>query len=259
MGSSDALRPVRVERIGPLDPTMTRVTFGMVDGQVSETVRAHAGHCRLHFPDAGGSAVWPRVFTYRRWHPDGRFDVDFALHGGNGPAARWLARARPGDIIGWRHGGPPKLSLERPRRDPVVLFADASALPVVSALVEQAHRELRGHVILDLAEAADPGPLDAPAGVPVRVLRPSDGIDRGGMLHGLRLPPAATLFVACEAGMMRRLRRIALADLDVPRERVFASGYWKAGLSTEEVDQAKRRPEWFDDERVRHRELPRAC
>jgi NADPH-dependent ferric siderophore reductase len=248
MGSSDPIRPVRVERIVQLDPTMVRVTFAVVGCPAPAEVRIPAGHCRLIFADAKDPARrWPRVFTYRKWHPDGHFDVDFALHSGTGPAALWIARAAVGDVIGWKHGGGPKLTLEDAPAGPLLAFGDATALPVISALLEHAHPRLKGLLFLDLPPAARPEPIDAPPGIMVRLLHPRTTSDALEDVRGLGLVHPATVFVACEAGRMRALRRLALDDLRVAREHVFTSGYWKAGLTTEEVDAAKRQPEWFGD------------
>jgi NADPH-dependent ferric siderophore reductase len=246
MGSSEPLRTVAVERIFQLDPTMVRVTLRATGGAVPEALRLHAGHCRLVFPDnRTGAPAWPRVFTYRRWHEDGRFDIDFARHGGTGPAARWITQARAGDMIGWRHGGAPKLTLAADLPGPVALIGDATARPVISALLEQAQAGLRGHVLLLLPHLEGPLPLAAPAGVTVRTVASAAACEAA--FWRLKLPPTTTLFAALEAGTMRALRRIALDEHCLPRERVFTSGYWKAGLSAEEVDTAKRRPDWFGD------------
>ncbi len=204
MGSSDPVRAARVERIVPLDPTMTRVTFAVVEGDVADQVRAHAGHCRLFFPDAAAPArLWPRVFTYRRWHADGSFDVDFALHGGTGPAALWIARAAAGDVIGWKHGGAPKATLRLATDGPLLAFGDATALPVISALLERAHPRLTGQVFLDLPRAARPGPISAPPGVSVHILPCETPFGTVETLRALSAGRPATVFAACEAERMR--------------------------------------------------------
>ncbi|MCU0906291.1 MAG: siderophore-interacting protein [Rhodobacteraceae bacterium] len=235
-----------VERVAPLGAAMARVTLRAIGGPVPLAVRTHAGHCRLLFPDhAADGGARPRVFTYRRWHADGGFDIDFALHGGTGPAARWIARAKVGDRLGWKHGGAPKLSLTAELPGPVVLIGDATAQPVISALLERAPAGLRGHVLLLSTHLEGLLPLAAPAGVAVRTVASAAACEAA--LRRLTLSPATTLFAALEAGAMRALRRIALEELRLPHAQVFTSGYWKAGLSAEEVDDAKRRPDWFGD------------
>ena len=103
-------------------------------------------------------------------------------------------------------------------------------------------------MVLDLARAACPPPIHAPSGVSVWRLRQATLSEtlEAVQTHGANRP--ATVFVACEAGRMRALRRLALDEWRVPQERVFTSGYWKAGLSSEQVDAAKRLPDWFGDD-----------
>lgn len=245
MASSDPIREVRVERVTPLGPTMRRVTFAPEGDPQPTQKRPHGGHCRLFFPDPQDATVSrSRTFTYRRWHVDGRFDVDFVVHDGGGPAARWLRRAVRGDAIGWRHGGPPKVTLEKPSARDSFLVADATALPLVSALLETADATRQIHVLL-LPDTCGPLPgIDAARAVAVRPCRCVEDIE-ARLRSACR---ADCLFLAaCEAASMRRLRRLALDEIGLDPRHVFTSGYWKAGLSTEEVDVAKRGRDWFGD------------
>lgn len=248
MGSSDRIRIVRVERIATLGPAMTRVTIRVVDGGMQEDVRVHAGHCRLLFPDAEDpTRTWARVFTYRRWHADGSFDIDFVRHQGAGPAARWIACAETGDVIGWKHGGPPKITLEDPPRHKMLIYGDASALPVISALLERAHPDLAGDVFLDLPPGIDPWVPEAPRALNMRVIRTSRDRDPEDILRGYGQGRWSRAFIACEAGTMRSLRRYALDDLGLLHTHITASGYWKIGLTSEQVEREKRTSDWFGD------------
>lgn len=235
----------------PLGPGMRRVTLAPLGPPQPRQDRPTAGHCRLVFPDpVGGALRWPRAFTYRRWHDDGRFDVDFAVHRGNGPAARWLSRAKVGDVLGWRHGGPPKHSLADRENTATALIADAAGLPVVLALVESVPAP-RGIRVFLLEDARSPIPVDV-ANSGVEVSRFGDGQALGTALLGMRSAPPALFFAACEAGQMRRLRRIAFETFGLARNAVITSGYWKAGLTTEEVDIAKQQADWFGDTTILH-------
>ena len=245
MASSDPARAVRVERVAPLGPTMRRVTFAPEGDPQPQEMRPHGGHCRLLFPDPQDATVpRARAFTYRRWHADGRFDVDFAVHDGGGPAAGWLRRVAPGDVIGWRHGGPPKVTLDDPSAYESFLVGDATALPLVSALLEtaEATRPIRVLLLPD-AHGALPR-IDPSRPVLVEACRDVEDIE-ARLRMSLR---RHSLFLsACEAGVMRRLRRFVLDEMGLDRSQVFTSGYWKAGLTTEQVNIAKRDASWFGD------------
>jgi NADPH-dependent ferric siderophore reductase len=253
MASSDPIRAVRVERVTPLGPTMRRVTFAPEGDPQPTDKRPHGGHCRLFFPDPQDAAVSrSRTFTYRHWHADGRFDVDFVVHDGDGPAARWLRRAAPGNAIGWRHGGPPKVTLEEPSARDTFLVADATALPLVSALLETADATRQIQVLL-LPDACGPLPGIDPAR-PV-VVHPRGSVEDIEVRLRSVCRADSLFLAACEAGSMRRLRRLALDRIGLDPRHVFTSGYWKAGLTTEQVDIAKRSRAWFDDPLASHASL----
>ena len=245
MASSESGVIVRVARVLPLDPVTTRVTFEPTGNHRASETPVPGGYCRLRFPD-GEAGPRERVFTYRRIHPDGSFEVDFARHEGGGPAARWIVRAGRGDEIGWRHGGPPKLSLQDAGTQRWVLWADATALPLVAALLETAPADLAATVVLDLPAAAVADLRRDLPGVEI-----VDRCDPATCAHEdflCRLVPGAgLLFVACEAGRMRRIRRCALDTAGMAKDRVRTSGYWMAGRSAEDVDRLKRRRDWFGD------------
>ncbi|PJE33224.1 Iron import ATP-binding/permease protein IrtA [Pseudooceanicola marinus] len=245
MASSDPFRDVQVERVQPLGPSMQRVTFAPRDRAALPAERPHGGHCRLRFPGRDASAPpQPRAYTYRRWHADGRFDVDFVVHAGDGPAARWLRQVRPGACIGWRHGGPPKICLAAPNPEPTILIADLSGLPVMAALIEQAHPTRQVSLILTVCPDAAPDP--PPQGrARIHHLPSPEDVEQHLLQHATL--PGTRVFAACEATQMRRYRRLLLDVLALPRSQVITSGYWKTGLTTEDVDQAKRRADWFGD------------
>jgi NADPH-dependent ferric siderophore reductase len=250
MASNKEVHGVSAERIRPLGTTMLRVTFAPVGVSQPLHRRTHGGYCHLFFADPTNVGVRrSRAFTYRRWHADGRFDVDFVLHDGSGPAAKWLRHVRLGDVLQWRHGGPPKITLSDPCDDAAVLIADATALPLVSALIEKAHPDRVIRALMLLGGDRTPLPL-AGQGRAVKVARFKDVSHIEVDLQATNFGPASLFFAACEAGKMKQLRRFALDHLRLSRDQLVTSGYWKAGLSAEEVDAAKLRKDWFADSHV---------
>ena len=228
MASSDPFREVQVERVQPLGPTMQRVTFAPRDRAALPAERPHGGHCRLRFPGRDASAPpQPRAYTYRRWHADGRFDVDFVVHAGDGPAARWLRQVRPGACIGWRHGGPPKICLAAPAPEPTILIADLSGLPVMAALIEQAHPTRRVSLILTVCPdaATDPAPQGR-----ARIYHLPSPEDR-----------RAALAAACNSPRHARLRRLR-SDTDAPLPPTAAGCPRLAPLSGHHVGLLENRP-----------------
>ncbi len=214
---TDAMGPVEVSDAPPLSG------------------RHAAGHCHLVFP---ADETLSRVFTYRRWYPDGAVDIDYALHHGQGPAARWIADAHSASHLNLRPGRPPKLKFAH-SSGRLMMVADSARIPTVSALVE-AHGF--GAAVLPHAVTAN---RDTYQPVNARCFERED--DVLAAVYRAELTPSDTLFVACEASLMRRLRRHALDCRGLPANRVLTSGYWKHGHTTEAVDHLKQEPRWFGD------------
>lgn len=136
-----------------------------------------------------------RTYTIRGLRPElGELDVDFVAHGDSGPASRWIAAARPGERMlvigpdatsdedsgGWEwHPGPARTLL---------IAGDETAVPAVSAILEQLPADARGAVFLEVPDAGDALDLRAPAGVEVRWLPRHDAV--GG--YGAELVAAVT-------------------------------------------------------------------
>lgn len=235
MASNSPTFAARVRALTGLGPGMSRVTLEFLDGAPRPSERHSAGHCRLVFSE---DETRTRDFTYRRWHPEGAVDIDFALHGGRGPAARWISKAQPGSVLGLRRGGPPTLKCA-PRSGRLVMVADAAGIPVVCALLDRHHGDATV-----LVHAA-PTNFDQHLSARGRCFGTEDEVFRA--VCGAELTPKDTLFVACEASLMCRLRRHALDDRALPADRVLTSGYWKRGHTTEAVDSLKQGPRRFGD------------
>lgn len=136
-----------------------------------------------------------RTYTIRGLRPElGELDVDFVAHGDSGPASRWIAAARPGERMlvigpdatsdedsgGWEwHPGAARTLL---------IAGDETAVPAVSAILEQLPADARGAVFLEVPDAGDALELRAPAGVEVRWLPRHDAV--GG--YGAELVAAVT-------------------------------------------------------------------
>lgn len=207
-----------VLRITPLSPHFTRITFGGTD-------LAHFGtdgldqRIKILLPRADGTFPELGLFDhprpalqdwYRRWRElpdaernairtytirsvrqaDAEIDVDFVLHGTEGPASAWAQHTKPGDeliVIGpdsratepaggieWKPGSA--------RR--VLLAGDETAAPAICAILESLPADFTGEAIIEVPDAADALRVTHPAGMRVRWL------GRGDTAHGTLLEPA---------------------------------------------------------------------
>src|ERR1700723_1445843 len=133
-----------------------------------------------------------RTYTLRRADPQRQeLTIDFVVHGDEGIAAPWAARAEPGDVLTMSGAG--GAYRPDPGRDWHLLAGDESALPAICSALEALPGDARGLAYL---ETCDPGEyLDAkaPGGVEVVWLpRPHPGAQPGlladALLAGSWLP-----------------------------------------------------------------------
>ncbi|OHV28576.1 MULTISPECIES: siderophore-interacting protein [Pseudofrankia] len=259
-GSSRVACVVRVESVVALSPGFARVTVSGdgLDGY-REVLPADAFKAML--PPDGLSSVgepewdvngfprWPsmssppvpRAFTVRRFDPAARrIEFDAMLHAG-GVVRRWLDRARPGatfGLIGMRRDFYPGDGVTRH-----LIAADSSALPAVAAIVESLGPHVEATVYLAVDDEADAALVPArddvrveivPGGSPAGTGSPLERAVRAGERPGGRVQA----WLAAEAGVVRALRRWALADLAVSIDDLHATAYWKAGLDSDARDEA---------------------
>lgn len=243
--------PVTVVAVRELTPGFSRVTVeGAGLSDYREPLPADAfklllppdGAGAVDFPERGadGLPYWPagtqrpalRAFTVRRFDPArSRLDFDVALHA-DGLAITWLARIRPGEVIG----------LSGMRRDFVagagvrrhLVVGDASALPAISTIIESLDPVTPATAYVALTHDADR------ALAPHRNHVDTHWVGAGELARTVRTreqPGERTqVWVAGEAAAVRDIRRFALDDLGVDHDDLFSAAYWKAGRDSTAVD-----------------------
>jgi NADPH-dependent ferric siderophore reductase len=190
-----------------------------------------AAHMKIFLPQ-GDDAPVMRTYTVRRFDRALReVDIDVVLHAGGGPAARWAESAVPGDMLELSGLARSTFAIDD-GEGKVSFVGEESSLPAIATCVEALPEGSRATVLVEVAGSEEEQPLDSAATLDVRWLH------RGGRAHGEVLERAVAaltpelvqrrVWVACEAGVMRRLRR-HLLDGGVARERLATRGYWKLG------------------------------
>ncbi len=241
-------RRVEVSRVTRLTPRMMRVTFTGPE-LVGFATQGPATHVKLFLPPEGErepllptfgpqGLSWPdgprptvRTYTPRAFHPStGELDVDFFLHA-EGPATAWAESAAPG--MRAAIAGPGK-SFYEPAEGAraFVLAGDESAIPAIATILGVLPATARVEVLLEVADASDEQRLDSPASLRVTWLHRGTAIGAEGSLlastiRELELSPDARYWVACEAGVMRDIRRNLLTEHYVPAAHLLTRGYWK--------------------------------
>ena len=201
-----------------------------------------------------GRAVWPdertrpfvRTYTVRRIDRiNGILDVEFVMHGDNGPASAWALNAVTSDCLGI--GIKPGKTFKTAAW---YLFAgDDTALPAIAAMLEALPAETKGVALLEVENAADIFEIKTNSAVEVNWLsREGQTADRSDLLlktiQTVMLPnPANTtryVWIAGEDNMVRETRRFANEQLGLNREELHATVYWKAGFSEDGYQKIRR-------------------
>ncbi|MDX3850469.1 siderophore-interacting protein [Streptomyces sp. AK02-01A] len=190
---------------------------------------------------------WPttRTYTVRGWNPAAlEITVDFVVHGDEGLAGPWAARAQPGDTV--RFLGPGGLYAPDPAADWHLLAGDESALPAVAASLERAPAGAVVHAFVEISGPEEEQKIATPDGIEITWLHRGDrpvGEALVAAVRGLDFPAGdVCAFVHGEAGVVKELRRHLRLERNIPRERLSISGYWRLGQSDEAWRAVKR--EW---------------
>ncbi|MDN4480291.1 siderophore-interacting protein [Demequina muriae] len=230
MGDKRPLRTVRVLRTERLSPSTLRVIVGGPDLAELPPLEFTDHYVKLRFGDV------KRTYTIRWLDAEAlEMALDFVIHGDEGLAGPWAARAQPGDDL--RFVGPGGKWAPRPDADAHVLVGDEAAMPAIAAALEAMPTQAVVRVYLEVASAADRQALPVTDRTEVTWVHR----DELGMAYGEALTYAVQsaawpegdveVFVHGNADMIKPLRRHLFHDLAVPKDRVSISGYWRTGMN----------------------------
>ncbi|MFE5936789.1 siderophore-interacting protein [Streptomyces sp. NPDC056470] len=187
-----------------------------------------------------------RSYTVReqRTEPRNEVDIDFALHEDGGPACRWAQQAKPGDrvvVLGPATAANTAVRFQLPDdADSVLIWADETALPAASAILEWLPAETRAHVYLEVPYSGDRMELATQADATVTWLIREEGAPSAvEAVRAAELPGEAPyVWIAGESGSVKELRRHFVRERELDRRRVAFVGYWRKGLSEDALREA---------------------
>ncbi|MFF3318052.1 siderophore-interacting protein [Streptomyces sp. NPDC003035] len=180
-----------------------------------------------------------RSYTVREQRTDPRpeVDIDFALHEDGGPACRWAQHAASGDrvvVLGPAVAANTGVRFQLPDgADSVLIWADETALPAASAILEWLPAETRAHVYLEVPYSGDRQELATQADATVTWLVREEGAPSAvDAVRTAELPGRDPyVWIAGESGAVKALRRHFVRERELDRRRVTFVGYWRKGLS----------------------------
>ncbi|GAA0578109.1 siderophore-interacting protein [Kribbella sandramycini] len=256
---------VTVSAVEDLSPHLRRVTF--VAPRLTEAVTAGPDQrIKILLPPPNGArtklpsgpewyAEWcaqpatdrfiMRTYTIRALRPEaGELDIEFVLHGVNGPASAWATAVELGQEIGMllpfavdttsRKGllnsgvdyVPPASSRHR------LLVADETALPALTGILEQLPADVHATVLAQVPDQRDIRPMPTPGTADVVwVTAPAD--ESIPLLEALKSAGLAEsldfAWVAGESAMIKAVRRHLVNVVGLPKAAISFQGYWKRG------------------------------
>ncbi|MER6065615.1 siderophore-interacting protein [Streptomyces sp. NPDC001792] len=199
-----------------------------------------------------------RSYTLRSLRRDAEdrtaeIDIDFALHGVEpgaatpaGPASRWASRATPGDrvlLLGPAVADNRAIRFRPPGdTDLVVLWGDETAVPAATAILESLPAGTRVRAWLEVPHAGDIQDVHTEADAEITwLVRHDDAPMAVDAVRAARLPRAERPYVwmAGESGRVKALRRHFVGERGVDRRRVTFVGYWRQGMTEEQLRAAE--------------------
>ncbi|MFD5035665.1 siderophore-interacting protein [Streptomyces sp. NPDC058378] len=257
-----------VLRTRRLSPSMRRITLGgpgsdgFVAGGRDQSLSIflpHPGQTEAVVPvDENGEwfpawrALSPdvravmRSYTVRaqRYAADGstEIDIDFALHEDGGPACRWAEAAAPGQrltVLGPTGENNNGIRFQPPQdATSVLIFADETALPAASAALEWLPAGATARVWLEVPHTQDRLELRTEADARITWLVRDEGAPSAvEAVRAAELPEGdhPYVWIAGESSGVRALRRHFVQERGFDRRRVTFVGYWRRGLSEEQL------------------------
>ncbi|WP_338665823.1 siderophore-interacting protein [Pararoseomonas sp. SCSIO 73927] len=239
-------RALRVAAVEDVTPRMRRLRLEGPD------IGRYAGLAQMHvkilIPPKGEEPAWPtvspsgqplmedslrrRTYTIRRIDPSaGWMEIDFVVHGDEGPGSAFALRAEAGDWMGVMGPGGGGIACAGWG----LIAGDETALPAIARALEAMPADAQGLALIEVAEAGERQAIQHPAGVELRWLF-RDGTGYGARLleavRAANLPAGAavTCWAACENTAARAIRDHWGGTCGLSRNRFRAVSYWRHGV-----------------------------
>ncbi|GGF08473.1 NADPH-dependent ferric siderophore reductase, contains FAD-binding and SIP domains [Chishuiella changwenlii] len=191
--------------------------------------------------------VAPSIRTYTHKGIDlekNELIIDFVNHGESGPASKWAINAEKGSKLGVMMRTEPTELF--PDVDWYLLVGDATAIPVISAILETLPQHANGYCFLEVHGKDDEQILKNNSNVEVIWVHnttPENGSDLFNTVKNIELPSDNKFgYVAAEFSTIKEIRTYLRKEKLWTNKELYAYSYWKSGVA-EDKSQADRQKE----------------
>jgi NADPH-dependent ferric siderophore reductase len=198
-------------------------------------------HVKIIIPPEKGNQSVRRTYTIRKLdRVSGMMDIEFVLHGDNGPASAWATNVSINNYLG--------LGIKQSRKiinwsDWYLFVGDESAIPAITAILESLPEGTPGLAFIEVSSRFGIFQINTKSSVKICWLSREEepSVHYSKLLKGLEglEPPDAShysryAFIAGEHDMVNTVKKHISQQLGFEREELHATIYWTRGLSEDQ-------------------------
>ncbi|MBH0047412.1 siderophore-interacting protein [Pseudoalteromonas sp. NZS11_1] len=241
---SKQVRKANVLSTQQITPHLQRIVVGSED--FNDLTSQYIGnYVKVLFPKNGEvdfnlKTACVRSYTIR--HVDaqtGALTLDFVINMHQGPATNWAKIAKVGDELGIAGPGPKKL--DNYEHSHYVLLGDLTSVNAIKGYAQQLPLTSKIDAFVHAPTEQDIIDLETSRNVNWLVTDNADEALLSALqnLHITAEPPI--VFMALEAGLVRRAKTLLTEQFNIPRSNIVSSGYWKKGVDSEGYKKQRQR------------------
>lgn len=175
-----------------------------------------------------------RTYTHRAIDLDkNEMVIDFVNHGENGPASRWANQAE----VGYELGVAMKAQTKQiyPEADWYLLVGDATAIPVLSCILESFPATAKGVCVIEVHGEADEIKIETKGDfefIWVHNSDPVSGSELADKVREIQIPEGNKFgYIATEFRSVKAIREYLRNEKGWKKDEFYAYSYWKAGVA----------------------------
>ncbi|MBH0078927.1 siderophore-interacting protein [Pseudoalteromonas sp. NZS11] len=241
---SKQVRKANVLSTQQITPHLQRIVVGSDDFK-DLTSQYIGNYVKVLFPKNGEvdfnlKTACIRSYTIR--HVDaqtGALTIDFVINMHQGPATDWAKIAKVGDELGIAGPGPKKL--DNYEHSHYVLLGDLTSVNAIKGYAQQLPLTSKIDAFVHAPTEQDIIDLETSRDINWLVTDNADEVLLSALqnLHITAEPPI--VFMALEAGLVRRAKTLLTEQFNIPRSNIVSSGYWKKGVDSEGYKKQRQR------------------